>query len=150
MKPYIFIVFIAFFICDNFTMIYCASHGRDATKQAFKQCSEIHQISEEIINGIRNRAHIPDDQELKCWLGCVFKKLGMMKGGKIDWASSVHFTNICHTGEQDPRKTDKMIQICKAEVAQDGIDECELAYSAAVCNIKTWKELGLLEENLDK
>ncbi|CAH1392489.1 unnamed protein product [Nezara viridula] len=111
--------------------------------QAIVQCSDVHQISREAVEGILNHDFVLDDHEVKCWLSCVLKKLVVIKEGKMDWDYFKHLIKHCLNNQDDKTKVDKLIRKCKAEVSQQQKDVCELAYSATACKISAWKELGL-------
>nr|WVD93593.1 odorant binding protein 16 [Graphosoma rubrolineatum] len=112
-------------------------------KQAIAECTIEHKISKEAVEGIVNHQNVSSDREVKCWLGCVFKKLGMIKEGKLDWERCKMITKHCLTNDEDKAKVDKIAEICQAEVPKDEKDECKLAYAATVCKINNWKQFGL-------
>ncbi|XP_014292092.1 general odorant-binding protein 19d [Halyomorpha halys] len=115
-------------------------------KVAISRCTEKHPIRKETVRSIMNNEHVPDDHEVKCWLSCIMKVLGMLKDGKINWEHSKNITKYGFS-EENKAKVDKITEICQAEVSQGENDECQLAYSAAVCKMNNWKELGLPKGN---
>nr|XP_014285289.1 uncharacterized protein LOC106686444 isoform X2 [Halyomorpha halys] len=96
-------------------------------KEVFGQCSHElisrHELSKRIENG-------PDNLNYKV----------KIKKGKIDWEGYKHFSKQDLTVEEDKDKVDEIALICKVQVQQEK-DECQLAYSAAVCQIQNWKAL---------
>ncbi|KAE8573755.1 uncharacterized protein [Halyomorpha halys] len=108
-------------------------------KEVFGQCSHElisrHELSKRIENGPDNLNY-----KVKCWIRCVMDKFGMIKKGKIDWEGYKHFSKQDLTVEEDKDKVDEIALICKVQVQQEK-DECQLAYSAAVCQIQNWKAL---------
>ncbi|CAH1392490.1 unnamed protein product [Nezara viridula] len=144
MKFFAAIVLSFLLVAANIVLIQCQEEDIMATKkEAFSQCSIEHNISKEAVHSIMNHENVPNDSEVKCWLGCVFKKLGVLKKGNIDWDRCIMLTKHCLSNDQDKAKVDEIANICRAEVPKDEKDECELAYSVAVCKINNWNNLGL-------
>ncbi|KAE8572980.1 uncharacterized protein [Halyomorpha halys] len=110
--------------------------------QAIVQCTDIHPISREAVEGILNHEYVVDDYQVKCWLSCVLNQLVVIKDGNMDWEYFKHLIKHCLNEEDDKAKVDELIRICKAEVPQEK-DACELAYTSILCKINAWKELGL-------
>nr|WVD93591.1 odorant binding protein 14 [Graphosoma rubrolineatum] len=148
MKAYVSVVLVAIIIATYYSYIECDKAADIALKQVIDQCLEKHHISKESVDSIVNHQSVPDDHEVKCWLSCVMKTLGMIKEGKIDWEHCKNLTKQDLTSEEDKTKIDKIVDICKVQVPQEEKDECELAFSAAVCKIKNWKEFGLPKRNM--
>ncbi|XP_014271862.1 uncharacterized protein [Halyomorpha halys] len=98
--------------------------------QAIVQCTDIHPISREAVEGILNHEYVVDDYQVK------------IKDGNMDWEYFKHLIKHCLNEEDDKAKVDELIRICKAEVPQEK-DACELAYTSILCKINAWKELGL-------
>ncbi|CAH1393498.1 unnamed protein product [Nezara viridula] len=141
MKTYVSILIKTIIIVDFLGQIRCYEED-EALKQVFGQCFKKHQLSLEAIISIVRHVHVPDDYEVKCWISCVMKKMGMINEGKIDWEQCKILTKQGLTGEEDKAKVDKIAEICQSKFPQEEKDECQLAYSAALCKVESWKELG--------
>ncbi|KAE8573804.1 general odorant-binding protein 72 [Halyomorpha halys] len=110
--------------------------------EAIVKCSREHKISEDAIKDIINHIQVNQDEEVKCWVSCLMKNLGIFKEGKIDWA---RFDEIVTSAvpKENVAKAHQIVQTCRSQVNQDEKNECQLAYSLADCKIKTWNKLGL-------
>ncbi|KAE8573937.1 Odorant-binding protein 26 [Halyomorpha halys] len=149
MKLFESILLTAIVIAVSVSLIGCHEDIVSIKKMAISRCSEIHSISKEAVKSIMNNEEVPNDYEIKCWLSCVLKTLGMLKDGKIMWETCRNITKYGFS-EEDKAKVDKITEICQAEVPQEEKDECQLAYSAAVCKMNNWKKLGLPKGNWEE
>ncbi|CAH1393497.1 unnamed protein product [Nezara viridula] len=129
MKTYVSILIKTIIIVDFLGQIRCYEED-EALKQVFGQCFKKHQLSLEAIISIVRHVHVPDDYEVK------------INEGKIDWEQCKILTKQGLTGEEDKAKVDKIAEICQSKFPQEEKDECQLAYSAALCKVESWKELG--------
>ncbi|CAH1392492.1 unnamed protein product [Nezara viridula] len=155
MKAYISVLAVIFIAATIFSEIAtsCPCQEEDAASDknlAIAQCSEQHKISNEAFERIANHEDVPNDHEVKCWLSCIMKKLGMMKEGQIDWEHSKTLMKQDLASEKDKAKVDKIAEICLAQVSEEKIDECQLAYSVAVCKINNWNKLGLPKRKVEQ
>ncbi|KAE8572982.1 B1 protein [Halyomorpha halys] len=131
-------------ITSSLVLIQCQEEDiMEKKTEAITQCTAEHNVSKEAVKSISINDNVPNDPEVKCWLRCIFEKLGVMKEGQIDWERCKFITKHCLSNEQDKAKVDQITEICKAEVPKDEKDECQLAYSAMVCKMKNWKNFGL-------
>ncbi|KAE8573756.1 uncharacterized protein [Halyomorpha halys] len=146
MKAYI-VALTVIAIVTIFSQVRCHEEDK-AWKKFFGQCSEQYKISQDVVKSIVYYDFVLPDYEVACWIRCVMNKLRMIKEGKIDWENIKNLSKQGLPTVGDKMKVDKIAEICQAEVPHEEIDECRLAYFAAVCQINNWKELGIPKGNV--
>nr|QCZ25100.1 odorant binding protein 43 [Nezara viridula] len=110
--------------------------------QVAMECAAVYPVENSTIRQIMTHDGIPDNQEVKCWLSCVLRNMGIINNGKVDWKKAIELNKMVLKSDEDKVKIDQIFEICKKEVEQDE-DECQLAYNIAICKFKYGKELEL-------
>nr|WVD93586.1 odorant binding protein 9 [Graphosoma rubrolineatum] len=111
--------------------------------QVAMECAALHPVDNSTIRQIMTHEGIPDEQEAKCWLSCVLRNMGIISNGKMDWRKAADLNKMVLESDQDKNKIEQIFEICKKEVEQEDLDECQLAYKTAICNFKYGKQLEL-------
>ncbi|XP_073984229.1 uncharacterized protein isoform X1 [Rhodnius prolixus] len=86
---------------------------------------------------------VPENKNLKCFLGCLLTNLGVIKSNYIDWNVSRTAHKKISRDIMVRRKVDLMIKKCKKEVIPDFRDTCKLAADLISCKLKYSKRLGI-------
>ncbi|OWR42852.1 uncharacterized protein LOC116770663 isoform X2 [Danaus plexippus] len=112
------------------------------------ECSKEHPVTKEEIQMLKDHK-IPDNKNVKCLMGCVFRKIGW-----LDDNGMFSFNNAYKTSEEeypdDKTKLEKaknLYSLCEkvntAEVS-DGKEGCERSSLLAKCLIENSSKMGFV------
>ncbi|KAK9504207.1 hypothetical protein O3M35_010592 [Rhynocoris fuscipes] len=101
-----------------------------------KQCLLKFPVNNSSFEDMYTNYTVPDDKNLKCFLGCILTKLRVIKSKHIDWRLVRRTHRRLGVDQKTSRKIDILIKRCKKEVIPDFKDVCKLAASFTSCKMK--------------
>ncbi|XP_073984230.1 uncharacterized protein isoform X2 [Rhodnius prolixus] len=108
-----------------------------------RQCMKKFPVKKSILQEMYQTYTVPENKNLKCFLGCLLTNLGVIKSNYIDWNVSRTAHKKISRDIMVRRKVDLMIKKCKKEVIPDFRDTCKLAADLISCKLKYSKRLGI-------
>nr|SAJ59025.1 putative odorant-binding protein [Triatoma brasiliensis] len=112
-------------------------------KEYAKNCMKKFPVKKSSLQEMYSTFHVPEDKNLKCFLGCLLRKVGLIKRNYIDWNVSRRAHKKLN---QDPivyKRTEVMIKRCKKEIIPNFRDKCQLAADIISCKLKYSQKFGI-------
>nr|AYN07347.1 odorant-binding protein 6 [Yemma signatus] len=88
---------------------------------------------------------IPETQEEKCLVACVFKQFNVINGGSFDKRLALAVAkDLLKSEPEKVKKIESVINHCGDDIPTKMDNECDLAHEIMQCYVKWEKEVGMI------